>query len=202
MSPQCQEPLALQGRLGGGLFGEVYVTQRASVALLCKICSASRSLEATPRGCSCAWPPSCGCYVAWPFRSPSSNLKTEPRRGYGRVLAAKLPRHGGPVPPQPILRDEFLRACRLSAGLRSDWFWVSELKSALHWVQCLLAATVLLHLEQCAVHCHIKWFLNVFNGSYIGSFDLRWHAERHTLQDALQRSRYQKNNYHGTNMTK
>ena len=61
------------------------------------------------------------------------------------MLAVKLPRRGGPVPPEALLRAEFLRACRLSAGLRSDRFWVSELQSVLQWVQCLLAAMVLLH---------------------------------------------------------
>ena len=63
------------------------------------------------------------------------------------MLAVKLPRRGGPVQPEALLRAEFLRACRLSAGLRSDRFWVSELESVLQWVQCLLAAIVLLHFE-------------------------------------------------------
>ena len=36
VSRQRQEPLALQDCLGGGLFGEVYVTQRAFDVLLCK----------------------------------------------------------------------------------------------------------------------------------------------------------------------
>lgn len=34
-------------------------------------------------------------------------------RRYGRVVVAKVPHYWGPVPPEPILRAEFQRACRL-----------------------------------------------------------------------------------------
>eukprot|EP00435_Cladocopium_sp_Y103_P055655 s2202_g18.t1 len=56
-----EEALVLEERLGGGLYGEVYVSRR-----------------------------------------------------YGKVLAAKVPRQGGPVPPEPVLHAEFRRACCLS----------------------------------------------------------------------------------------
>lgn len=57
-----EEPLlsSLGSRLGGGLFGEVYLANR-----------------------------------------------------YGRQVAVKLPRRGGPMPPEPMLAVEFIRACRI-----------------------------------------------------------------------------------------
>eukprot|EP00435_Cladocopium_sp_Y103_P047074 s281_g13.t1 len=57
-----EEPLlpSLGSRLGGGLFGEVYLANR-----------------------------------------------------YGRQVAVKLPRRGGPMPPEPVLAVEFIRACRI-----------------------------------------------------------------------------------------
>lgn len=36
------------------------------------------------------------------------------KSGFGQALAVKLPRQGGPLPPEPILRMEFQLACRLS----------------------------------------------------------------------------------------